>query len=97
MNFKNIFFGIILIAILSLFTFLLFIGIEYFLKFKAEEAGIFYKPNNERAIILKEQNPGSVIFTRSKDENGKLTRSGVDERGFLLPISNHIQWNEPEP
>ena len=89
MNFKNIFFGIILIAIPFLFALLLFIGAEYYLKYKAEAAGIFYKFNNERIIKLREQAPGSVIFTRAKDENGKLTRSGVDDQGFLLPKSKH--------
>lgn len=89
MNSKNISFGIILITIPFLFTFLLFIGAEYYLKYKAETAGIFYKFNNERKINLSEQIPGSVIFTGNKDENGKLIRSGVDDQGFLLPKSKH--------
>jgi hypothetical protein len=89
MDLKNIFFGIILILIPFLFTLLLFIGAEYYLKYNTEAAGLFYKFNNERIIKLREQNPGSVIFTRLKDENGKLTRSGVDDQGFLLPKSKH--------
>jgi lysophospholipase L1-like esterase len=89
MNLKNIFFGIILIAIPFLFTLLLFFGAEYYLKYKAEAAGIFYKFNNERIIKLEEQVPGSVIFTASRDENGNLTRSGIDDQGFLLPKSKH--------
>jgi hypothetical protein len=89
MNLKNIFFGILLFSIPFLFTFLLFIGAEYFLKYKAETAGIFYKFNNERIIRLEEQVPGSVIFTASRDEYGNLTRSEIDDQGFLLPKSKH--------
>ena len=89
MNLKNIFFGIILIAIPFLFTLLLFFGAEYYLKYKAEAAGIFYKFNNTRIIKLEEQTPGTTIFSGEEDENGKLIRSGVDNQGFLLPISNH--------
>ena len=88
-NLKNIIFGILLITTPLLFTFLLFIGAEYYLKYKAEAAGIFYKFNNQRIINLREQSPGSIIYTREKDENGKLTRSGVDDQGFLLPKSKH--------
>jgi lysophospholipase L1-like esterase len=88
-NTKKIFFGIILIAIPFLFTFLLIIVAEFYLTYKAELAGISYAFNNERIIILREQNPESIYFTGLKDENGKLTRSAVDDQGFLLPISKH--------
>ena len=48
MNLKNIFFGIILIATPFLFALLLFFVAEYYLKYKAEAAGILYKFNNTR-------------------------------------------------
>jgi hypothetical protein len=89
MNLKNIIFGIILIAIPCLFTFLLFIGAEYYLKYKAEAAGIFYNLNNERIIKLDEQVPGSAFFSGIKDENGDLTRTQTDDQGFLIPKSKH--------
>jgi hypothetical protein len=89
MNSKNIYFSIILIAIPFVFAFLLIVVAEFYLTYKAEMAGIFYAFNNERIITLREQNPGSLYFTGVKDENGKLTRSGVDDQGFLLPISKH--------
>jgi hypothetical protein len=89
MDSKKIYFSIILIAIPFIFTILLIIAAEFYLTYRAEREGIFYAFNNERIITLREQNPGSLYFTGVKDENGKLTRSGVDDQGFLLPISKH--------
>ncbi len=80
---------IILIAIPFIFTFLLIMTVEFYLRFRAEKAGVFYAFNNERIINLVEQVPESNYFTGVKDENGELTRSGTDEQGFLLPKSKH--------
>jgi len=89
MKAKKIYFRIILITIPLIFTFLLLIALEFFLRHRAEMSGIFYAFNNERMIMLEEQNPNSNFFTGVKDENGKLTISGTDEQGFLLPKSRH--------
>ena len=40
-------------------------------------------------INLMEQSPKTNYFTGIKDQNGKLTRSGTDEQGFLLPKPKH--------
>ena len=89
MNSKNIYFRIILIAIPFIFSFLLIIAVEFYLRFRAEMVGVFYAFNNQRIINLEEQTPKTSIFTGVKDENGELTRSGTDEQGFLLPKSKH--------
>ena len=89
MNAKKIYFRIILITIPFIFTFLLIIAVEFYLRFRAEMVGVFYAFNNQRIINLEEQIPKTNYFTGLKDENGELTRSGTDEQGFLLPKSKH--------
>jgi hypothetical protein len=85
---KSIGFVGALIAIPILFTIILFVLLEGVLEYKAQEVGIFFKFNNERVVKLREINPGRIHYENILPEN-EIVLVGVDNEGFLLPLTKH--------